>query len=295
MKTSSRGQTDKALTHRSRTVDAHHHLWQFKEEEFGWISDSMSVLRRDYLMPELAHELATAQVDATVVVQARESLDETRWLLQRARETSLIQGVVGWAPLAADDLSDLIDSFGPEGLLVGIREVIQGRPDGYMDQENFDRGIRQLTQRGLSFDVLIFENQMEEAIRLVDRHPHQRFVVDHAGKPKIRAEEMEPWRSNLRALSKRPNVACKISGLVTEDHWNRWTLESLKPYLGSCVEAFGAERLMAGSDWPVCLVAASYTRWWTALQEYFREFSRDETAKIFGETAIEFYGLPEAF
>ncbi len=253
----------------------------------------MSLLRRDFLMAEMLRDLEAAKISATVAVQARESLDETRWLRECARTCPTIQGVVGWAPLAADNLAEILDEFGDDNRLVGFREVVQGRPDGYLDRPEFDRGIEQLTERGLTYDILIFEHQIEEATRLVDRHPKQKFVLDHVGKPKIAQAEIEPWRANLLTLSRRANVTCKLSGLVTEADWNNWTLDSLRPYLDTCVEAFGPGRLMAGSDWPVCLVATGYADWWQALRRYFQDFSEDETARVFGGTAIDFYGLQD--
>ena len=251
----------------------------------------MSELRRDYLANDLCEALATAKVDGTVVVQARESVEETMWLLDCARKTAVIQGVVGWAPLMADNLAGIIDSFDGGKILAGFREVVQGRPDGYLDQSEFNRGMEQLTKLGLTYDLLIYQHQLEEAVRLVDRHPNQRFVLDHAGKPKIAQAEIEPWRTNLLALSKRANVTCKISGLVTEADWSHWTPESLRPYLDACVDAFGPHRLMAGSDWPVCLVATGYATWWDVLRRYFEDFSSDERASVFGETAVAVYDL----
>ena len=283
-----------AWSGRARVIDAHHHLWRFNESEFGWIDERMSKLRRDYLANDLCKAMAVAKVDGTVVVQARESVEETKWLLDCARETPVIAGVVGWAPLTWDNLAAIIDSFDGGDTLVGLREVVQGLPDGYFDRPEFNRGVRALTERGLTYDILIYQHQLEEAIRLVDRHPNQRFVLDHAGKPKIAQAEIEPWRTNLLALSKRANVTCKISGLVTEADWSDWTPESLRPYLDACVDAFGPHRLMAGSDWPVCLVATGYSAWWDVLRQYFEDFSSDEFAAVFGGTAVGVYGLQDA-
>lgn len=251
----------------------------------------MAALRRDFLPTELERELAGAGVEGTVAVQARESVEETNWLLECARSSPAIRGVVGWAPLAADDLAAVLDGWSEERRLVGFREIVQGKPAGFLDDERFRRGVRQLTERNLSYDLLIYENQLREAIRFVDAHPRQRFVLDHAAKPKIAAGELEPWRTDLRELAKRENVTCKISGMVTEANWKHWTAEGLRPYLDVCVEAFGTGRLMAGSDWPVCLVAASYSRWWEVLREYFAGFGAEEVEGVFGGKASEVYAL----
>ena len=276
---------------RALRIDAHHHLWRFNEVEFAWIDDSMARLRRDFLTDELRRELEVATIDATIAVQARESLEETIWLMECARSCSEIWGVVGWAPLTFDELPDILDCFGRNPKLVGFREVLQGKPDGYLLQPAFHRGIEELTQRGFAYDVLIHERQLVEATSFVDRHVNQRFVLDHAAKPKICKGELEPWTTNLRELARRPNVYCKISGLVTEASWKTWSEDSLQPYLDVCVEAFGPGRLMAGSDWPVCTVASSYARWWEVLTHYFSGFSESETRGIFGENALKFYGV----
>lgn len=292
---SERPETNVPATHgegkRALRIDAHHHLWRFNEVEFAWIDDSMAELRRDFLTDELRKELEAATVDATIAVQARESLDETTWLVECARSSSAIWGVVGWAPLTFDELPDILDCFGRNPRLVGFREVVQGKPEGYLLQPAFHRGIDELTRRGFAYDILIHERQIVEAISFVDQHVNQRFVLDHAAKPKISKGEMEPWATNLRELARRPNVYCKVSGLVTEASWKTWTEESLQPYLDVCVEAFGAGRLMAGSDWPVCTVASSYKRWWEVLTHYFAGFSESETRGIFGENALKFYGV----
>ncbi len=251
----------------------------------------MARLRHDFLPADLAQELEYAGVHGTVAVQARETVEETNWLLECARSSPAIRGVVGWAPLAADDLAAVLDCWSEERRLVGFREIAQGKPAGFLDEERFNRGVQQLTQRSLTYDLLIYENQLEEAIRFVDAHPRQRFVLDHAAKPRIAAGELEPWQTNLRELARRENVMCKVSGMVTEADWEHWTPEALRPYLDACVEAFGTGRLMAGSDWPVCLVAAGYSRWWEVLGQYFAGFSSEEVQRVLGGNAVEFYSL----
>ncbi len=272
-------------------IDAHHHLWSYSADEFGWIDDSMARLRRDFLPEDLIVELSRAKVDGAVTVQARQALEETRWLLELAKGCSAIRGVVGWAPIAAADFEATLSRLTGEAKLVGLRHVVQSEPDGFLDANDFNRGIRTLRGSGLVYDVLIFERQLEEAIRFVDRHPQQVFVLDHVAKPKIASGELEPWSGRIRELSKRPNVVCKVSGMVTEDSWSGWSIESLRPYLDVVVEAFGPQRLMVGSDWPVCLVASEYGRWWGVLRDYFADYSEAEQANVFGATAIKTYGL----
>jgi L-fuconolactonase len=184
-----------------------------------------------------------------------------------------------------------LHALAAEPKLVGLRHIVQAEPNGFLDGADFNRGIASLRAYPLVYDLLILESQLDEAIRFVDRHPQQVFVLDHIAKPKIAAREIEPWRTRIQVLSKRSNVYCKLSGMVTEDSWSSSTLESLRPYLDIAVEAFGPDRLMAGSDWPVCLVATSYPQWWAMLHTYFAAFSESERASIFGATAIRVYGL----
>jgi L-fuconolactonase len=274
-------------------IDAHHHFWCYSTNEYDWINDDMAALRRNFLPDDLMVELAGANVDGVVTMQARQTLEETRWLLELAKSCSAMRGVVGWAPIAAAGFEASLDALAAEAKLVGLRHLVQAEADGFLDGDDFNRGIRSMRSRGLVYDIVIFENQLEEAIRFVDRHPQQVFVLDHVAKPKIASGEIEPWRGRMRELSKRANVMCKVSGMVTEDSWSRWSIESLRPYLDGVVEAFGPERLMAGSDWPVCLVATEYGQWWRVLRDYFAGYSDAEQAQIFGVTSTKTYGLAD--
>jgi L-fuconolactonase len=276
---------------RPARIDAHHHLWRYTAEEFGWITDDMAVLRHDFLVLHLEHVLAGAHVDAAITVQARCTLDETSWLLMCSDLSKRIAGVVGWAPLDSRDVRESLERFSQHAKFVGVREIAQGKPAGFLERRAFQRGIKELTRLNLTYDILIYSDQLEEAIRFVDRHPRQRFVLDHAAKPPIKAGELEPWATHLHELARRENVACKLSGLTTEADWTHWSLETLRPYLDVCVEAFGTSRLLAGSDWPVCLVATSYTRWWQTLSGYFHDFSDPEQGRVFGGNAAATYGL----
>ena len=271
-------------------IDAHHHLWHHRPEEFAWIDEASSAIRRDFLLADLAAEMQEAGVDGAISVQARPSLAETRFLLEMAAASNSIVGVVGWAPLADEGLPALLDTLRGEPKLVGLREVTQVEAPGYLDQPEVNRGLALLTARGLSYDLLLRADQLPEATRFVDHHPMQRFVLDHAAKPPIARGELEPWCSDLRELAKRENVWCKMSGLVTEANWQTWTPETLRPYLDACVEAFGPRRLMAGSDWPVCLLATTYRNWWDVLDTYFSAWSSAEREDLFADNALRAYG-----
>ncbi len=275
----------------SEVIDSHHHLWRYSPTEYGWIDATMTALRRDFLPADLVHELTQANIAGAIAVQARQTLEETHWLLELARTCPQIRGVVGWAPIASPSFEASLPQLASQPKLVGLRHVAQAEPEGFLDSPDFNRGIRALTRTNLVYDILIFERQLEEAIRFVDRHPQQIFVLDHIAKPKIAAHELEPWRTHIREFSKRPNVSCKLSGMVTEDSWSTWSLESLRPYLDTAVESFGPNRLLAGSDWPVCLVATTYAEWWQTLRDYFQNFTPEDRTKIFGANATRIYRI----
>jgi L-fuconolactonase len=277
---------------RPETIDAHHHLWRYTPLEYGWIDDSMKQLRRDFLPADLIRELAAADVDGTVVVQARQTVEETRWLLDLAEDCAAIRGVVGWAPIAGEEFPGMMEEFEDRPKLKGLRHVIQGEKDeNYILREDFNSGIRCLRGSGLVYDILIFARHLPQTIEFVDEHPEQVFVLDHVAKPMIREGLLEPWAAQMRELGQRENVWCKLSGMVTEADWTAWDETSLRPYLDVAVEAFGPARLMVGSDWPVCLAASEYGRWFDVLRSYFSRFSEAERAQVFGQNATEVYGL----
>ena len=275
-----------------QSIDAHHHLWRYAPSEYGWIDESMAALQRDFLPSHLVAELAAAGIDGTIAVQARQTLDETRWLLALADETPAIRGVVGWAPIAGEDFPGVMEEFGDATKLKGLRHVIQGEKDAYyMLREDFNAGIRSLEGSGLVYDILVHERQLPQTIEFVDAHPRQVFVLDHIAKPLIAAGTLEPWATHIRELARRENVSCKLSGMVTEANWTHWSHATLKPYLDIVVEAFGPARLMAGSDWPVCLVACGYRQWFDLLRVHFAGYSQEEQSALFGGSAIKVYHL----
>jgi L-fuconolactonase len=277
------------------TIDAHHHFWTYSRDEYAWIDDAMSAIRRDFLPADLAREIKLAAVDAVISVQARQTLEETRWLLGLARSSPFIAGVVGWVPLVSLAVGDHLDALlagGGGEKLRGVRHVLQAETDDdFALRDAFTAGLRQLAPRKLAYDILIVERQLPSAIALVDRHPDLVFVLDHLAKPRIRDNEMSPWRKNLCELAKRPNVYCKLSGMVTEADSTTWTPHQLRPYADVALDAFGPRRIMFGSDWPVCLVACEYARWTNLVGEFIAELSPAEQADIMGNTARRAYRL----
>ena len=272
-------------------VDAHQHFWQYGDVEFGWINDAMAAIRRDFLPSDLLPLLDETGVDATVAVQARQSLEETDWLLSLAEEHDWIAGVVGWVPLIDAGIENLLDRLSARSRLKGVRHVLQGEPDAYMERKDFNAGVSLLRQYSLAYDVLVLERQLPAAIRFIDRHPDQTFVLDHVAKPLIAARELEPWRTQIQELARRPHIACKLSGMVTEADFGAWTEADLRPYVETVLEAFGPKRLLFGSDWPVCTVASSYKRWVDTVRAFTAQLSADEQAMILGRNAVDIYRL----
>ena len=283
-----------ALATSFKRVDAHQHFWRYTDAEFGWINDGMAVIRRDFLPSDLKPVLDESGIHATVAVQARQSLEETEWLLALAKKSPWIEGVVGWVPLIDSDVEATLEKLASNVQLKGVRHVLQAEADAYMERADFNSGLRLLRKFALTYDLLVFEHQLPAAIALVDRHPDQPIVLDHLAKPRIAAHELEPWRTNIRELARRPHVCCKLSGMVTEADFTAWTADDMLPYIETALEAFGPARLMFGSDWPVCTVASTYRRWVDTIQRSIESLSQTERDQIVGLTAASFYKLPPA-
>lgn len=273
-------------------IDAHHHLWKYNDTDYVWMTGAMTSLRRHFLIPELEATLHDCGVEGTVAVQARQSLEETDWLLDLASRNPLLLGVVGWVPLNNANVADHLDRYRGERKLRGVRHVLHDEADDfYMLREDFNRGIALLKDRGLAYDILIFERHLPQTITFVDRHPKQVFVVDHIAKPKIREGQMQPWKDRIGELAKRNNVYCKVSGMVTEADWTSWTADHLRPSFEVVLSAFGPERLMFGSDWPVLTLAGTYRRWVETFDSLVAELSPEEKNAISRDTARRAYGL----
>ncbi len=275
-------------------IDAHQHFWRYTQNaaEYAWIGESMHRIRRDFMPDDLAPALDAAGIDGSVAVQARQSLEETRWLLELASSSPKIKAVVGWVPLASETLSQLLDGFCAHPKFRGLRHVVQDEPDpAFLDGERFNSGIRQLTGRGLVYDLLVTARQLPAALRFVDRHPNQRFVLDHIAKPVVSPVVDPVWSGQLRELGRRPNVTCKFSGVITEAPGWRWSPALIRPYFDHVLGAFGPGRVMFGSDWPVCLVAGDYSAWVAAVESLCAPLSLMERASILGGTAAAAYSI----
>ncbi len=274
-------------------IDAHHHLWKYSAAEYGWITPQMAVIRRDFLPPQLEELMHHFGIEGTVAVQARQTLEETSWLLSLAEKHPLIRGVVGWVPLTdGAAVKRHLEKFCGEPRLRGVRHVVHDEPDPrYILRDDFNAGVSALLEFKLRYDILIFERHLPAAIEFVDRHPKQVFILDHIAKPRIKEHIMSPWDRNMRELAKRQNVYCKLSGMVTEADLEHWTAQDLQPYIDVVLAAFGPRRIMYGSDWPVVLRACDYARWFDTVSAVIGQLSKAEQERIMGGTAVEAYGL----
>jgi L-fuconolactonase len=273
-------------------IDSHHHFWKYSREEYAWIGEGQAVLKRDFLPADLKKEIDAAKVDGVVSVQARQSLEETRWLLELAEKSDFIRGVVGWVPLVSETVEKDLERFADRKKLKGVRHVLQDEKDpGFMLNPKFFRGIRKLKKFNLVYDILIYQGQLPGVWPLVGDFPEQVFVLDHVAKPKIRQKEIDTWRSNIRVVAKHENVYCKLSGMATEADHGGWEAADLKPYVEVVLEAFGPKRLMFGSDWPVCLLAVTYQKWISTVRDFIAKLSASEKERIMGGTAVEAYKL----
>jgi L-fuconolactonase len=273
-------------------IDAHQHLWHYLHPGPAWMADGLEVLRRDFVLEDLRSVTAEAAVTGTIVVETERTFAETEWLSKIAASDDLIRGVVGWAPLTIPEAASELEKIASLPKMKSVRHPIHDEPDDqFMLRDDFNRGITELTQFNLRYDILIIEKHLPQTIQFVDRHPDQIFILDHVATPRIREGVLAPWRDNIRDLAQRPNVYCKLSGMVTEADWHTWSDEVLAPYIETVLEAFTPKRLMFGSDWPVVTVASSYQRWIGTVRVALAQLSPDERDWILAKTAIQAYGL----
>ncbi len=272
-------------------IDSHQHFWKYDPIQHAWISDDMKVIRQDFGPDNLAPLLKQHGIDGCVTVQVDQTEEETGILIAHAEERDFIAGVVGWIDLRASNLESRLEHFSEFRHLKGFRHIVQGEAPGFLGQRSFIDGVGKLHKFNYCYDLLIYHHQLAEALTFVDEVADTPIVIDHIAKPSIRTGDIATWRNQIRAIAKYPNVHCKVSGMVTEAKWPGWGYDDFVPYLDTVVEAFGADRLLYGSDWPVCLVAASYDQQFSIIQDYFKSFSQTEKENIFGGNAVRFYKL----
>ena len=272
-------------------IDAHQHFWTYNRQEYGWIDEEMASIRRDFLPDELKPQLEKNGFQGTILVQVRQTLEETRWLLGLAETNPFILGVVGWLDLCSPQLRSDLESFEGKSKLVGVRHIVQGEPDDFLLRPDFLRGISALEELDLAYDILIYPRHLQVAAKFVSRFPRQRFVLDHLAKPPIKSGAVDSWARGIRELASFPNLYAKVSGLVTEAVWQAWKPEDIRPYLDEAFKCFGPSRLMIGSDWPVCTVAASYDQAMNLVKDYLSTYTPAERKGVLGDNAANFWRL----
>ncbi|MRH41064.1 amidohydrolase family protein [Aquibacillus halophilus] len=275
-------------------IDSHHHFWNYNEKEFGWIGDDQHVLKQDFLPDDLEPILKSNKFDGSVVVQARQSLAETDWLLQLAERSSFIKGVVGWVDLCSPTVDKQLRHFSSNNLFKGVRHVVHDElDDQFMLRKDFQRGIASLKDYGLTYDLLLFPKHIPFAVELVEAFPKQLFVIDHLAKPDIKNQLQSPWKRDIKRIAAHPNVYCKLSGMVTEANLKFWVQEDFTPYLDVVYQAFGPDRLMIGSDWPVCTLSKEYQVVMGIVEQFIQSLPSAEQERILGGNCAKFYGIDE--
>ena len=273
------------------TIDAHQHFWHYNAKDYSWIDDSMRTIQRDFLPADLEPILKKNGFDGCVLVQVNQTEQENHDFLKFAVLYDFIKGVVGWVDLRAENLWEQLSYFKQFPKLKGFRHIVQGEPVGFMQQESFVKGIKKLVDFGYTYDILIYPKQLKDALHLVRECPDNKFVIDHIAKPDIKNKEISKWSNYMIEIAQHEHVFCKISGMVTEADWQKWKKEDFYIYLDWVLELFGTDRIMYGSDWPVCLVAGAYEDQLAIVQSYFAQLSKTEKDKLFGGNATRFYGL----
>ena len=273
-------------------IDSHQHFWNYEPVKHSWIDDEMAIIRRDFLPEDLQKEYTENGVDACIAVQADQTTEETDFLITLSEKYNFIKGVVGWVDLRSESVEEDLLRYKKYNVVKGFRHVVQGEPDhNFMLRPDFLRGIQLLGKHDFCYDILIFPHQLGSALELVKKFPNQKFVIDHIAKPYIKDGFFDGWAVIMKEIAKYKNVYCKISGMITEADYKIWTPEQIHPYMKLVLELFGTNRVMYGSDWPVCLVAGSYSKVKALVVDFISMLSKEEQNAIMGENAAKFYNL----
>ncbi len=272
-------------------VDTHVHFWKYNKVRDAWITNEMKTLQQDYLPQTIAQTLKRNDIDGCVAVQADQSEVETLFLMELSKTHDIIKGVVGWVDLQNENIEDRLRYFSQYPVIKGWRHVVQGEPGDFLLRKDFQRGVSALQPHGYTYDVLIYYHQLMPALEFISQFPDQKFVIDHCAKPDIAHKKIDEWKLGMQEIAKHPNTYCKLSGLFTEAKWKEWSAGDFYPYLDVVFEAFGTDRLMFGSDWPVMLLSGIYVQWKSLLEKYMENFGEEDRMKVFGDNAVEFYRI----
>lgn len=273
------------------TIDSHVHFWKYNKKREAWITNDMKILQQDYLPEHLSLSFSRNGIDGCVAIQADQSELETHFLVELAKTHPVIKGVVGWIDLKDEKIEERLNYFSQYSSIKGWRHIVQSEPDGFLLNKDFLRGISTLKSFNYTYDILIYHYQLKDAIEFVSYFPDQKFIIDHCAKPEIKNKKIDEWKSLMNEMAQHSNVCCKLSGLFTEAAWKEWSAADFYPYLDVVFNAFGTDRLIYGSDWPVMLLSGIYVQWKSLLEKYMENFEEEDREKIFGMNAIEFYNL----
>jgi L-fuconolactonase len=272
-------------------IDAHVHFWKYDKKRYDWIDNSMKILQQDYLPEHFALTMKRNEITGVVAVQAEQSELETHFLVELAKTHPEIRGVVGWVDLQADNVEARLQYFSQYAIIKGYRHIVQGEPNDFLGREKFRRGVSALGPYNYTYDILIYHHQLQAAVDFAAAFPDMKLIIDHCAKPDVRHKKINEWKTLMKEMGKMPHVYCKLSGLLTEANWKEWSAGDFYPYLDTVFEAFGTDRLLFGSDWPVMLLSGIYVQWKSLLEKYMENFPQEERDKVFGENAIQFYNL----
>ena len=272
-------------------IDTHVHFWKYDKVKDAWITDDMKILQKDFLPRDLFPVLKENNTKGVIAVQADQSEKENEFLIAMAKENPLIKGIVGWVDFQNKNIENRLLYYSKFPVVKGFRHIVQAEPAGFLGNKNFLEGIGLLRKYNFTYDVLIYENQLQEAIEFVNQFPQQKFIIDHCAKPDIRSKSFTNWRKSIQEIAEHENVYCKLSGLTTEANWNTWNENDFYPYLETVTDSFGINRIVFGSDWPVVLVSGGYSKWKKLVESFVRDFSKEDKEKIFTKNAIEFYNI----
>ena len=272
-------------------IDAHIHFWKYNKIKDDWITDEMKLLQKDFLPQDFKLVLEENKVNGVIAVQADQSENENEFLLGLSKNNSFIKGIVGWVDFQNENIENKLLYYSKFPVIKGFRHIVQAEPHGFFRNEFFLNGIKLLKKFNFTYDILIYENQLKEAIEFVNQFPEQKFIIDHCAKPAIKNKSIKEWEKMIQEISQNANVYCKLSGLTTEAEWNTWEEKDFYPYFDCVFESFGINRLVFGSDWPVVNISGGFSNWKTLLKNYMLDFTKEEREKVFEKNAIEFYNL----
>ena len=273
-------------------IDAHQHFWQYDPVKHSWINDEMSVIRKDFGPAELYPILQELNIDGTVAVQADETDAETAYLLKLAAENDFIKAVVGWIDLKTEGLDQRLEDYKGKSKLVGFRAIMQGQPDElYLKNEQFNKNVQLLAKHGYTYDLLVFHHQLPSLVRFTDKLPDNKLILDHIAKPDIKNKNIKDWKEQIKILAGHPNIYCKLSGIITEADYKRWSYDDVIPYIETAAEYFGVDRICFGTDWPVCLVAGSYRQVYEIIEKFSLQLDQQDREKLFGLNTAIFYNI----